>query len=127
MEISRAPRLNWRSADPRSTTSWTSYGCPESRFSHDVITNLSEYFRIPADSLGGFQFDEATGEPGFFRFGPDVVCYGQSTRGHTSTSPSVDLYDASRDARVEENVVHLPFNPTHVIENLRGERYTSSS
>src|SRR6266704_2355888 len=80
-----------------------------------MAQNLSEYFRIPNESLPPFQFDAAAGETGFFRFGPDIVCYGRCTSGRTSLSGSDNLYDTSRDVHLEENRVQLPFDPTQVI------------
>src|SRR6266581_2191038 len=90
-----------------------------------MAQNLSEYFRIPNESLRSFQFDAPAGETGFFRFGPDIVCYGRCMSGRTSLSASDNLYDTSRDVRLEENTIQLPFDPAQVIANLRNERYTA--
>jgi hypothetical protein len=61
---------------------------------------------------------------GFFRYGPELICYGKSSSG---TSPDVQLagrYDASNAVRVRDSITHLPFEFSSVIDNLRTERYT---
>ncbi|MGB2637113.1 MAG: hypothetical protein WAM58_24505 [Candidatus Acidiferrum sp.] len=67
---------------------------------------------------------EDDGPSGFFRYGPDIVCYGKSASG---TSPDVRLagrYDAQNAVTTCGNSsTYLPFDFPSVIENLRRERY----
>ena len=86
---------------------------------------LSEYYRLPEDSRSRFLYQQLTGTPGFFRFGPEAICYGRCDSGRTSQAPWSDLFDALVEAHIEDGCVRLPFNPTEVIDNLRRERYAS--
>lgn len=85
---------------------------------------LSEYYRLPSDLPFRFLHRRRTGgAPGFFRFGSEAVCYGRCESGPIAESPSTHLYDAVAEVHVEDHCVHLPFEPTEVIDNLRLERY----
>lgn len=85
---------------------------------------LSEYYRLPSELPFRFLHRRRTGgAPGFFRFGSEAVCYGRCESGPTAKSPSTHLYDALAEVQVEDHCVHLPFEPTEVIDNLRLERY----
>jgi peptidoglycan/xylan/chitin deacetylase (PgdA/CDA1 family) len=64
--------------------------------------------------------------PGFFRFGPDLICYGQSTRT-TSSAISGSLFDVCGDVRADQSTIELPFEPNEVLDNLRYERYANRS
>lgn len=89
--------------------------------------HLSEYFRIPEDLRCSFTHQELTGAPGFFRFGPETICYGRCGSGPTAKTYSSHLYDALPEARTVDQCVRLPFDPADVIDNLRSERYLSAS
>src|SRR5271169_2927488 len=80
------------------------YKCPESLAEFVVNGNLSS-------------------DAGFFRFGANTVCYGQSTAGTRAPEPAQGLYDTQPDLKVSASQVAMPFDPTEVIENLRLERY----
>ena len=60
--------------------------------------------------------------PGYFAFGPDLVCYGKS--GSVGYEKAVDaLHDVLQHARIEGDSCFLTFNPTEIANNLRYERY----
>lgn len=84
---------------------------------------LRDYFRCPevfADfALRG---DLCPGE-GYFRFGPDVICYGQSSLGNYAETPEKATCDLAHHARTEGETCYLPFDPSAVADNLRCERY----
>lgn len=88
-------------------------------------TCLTDFFRcadIPYLALtGGLPLSN-----GFFRFGPEVVCYGQAS-GEVRPSVTPSLYDAAVDVRINDGGLHLPFDPTQVIDNLRYEYYVASN
>jgi hypothetical protein len=88
-----------------------------------VIETLSEYYRIPESVLGRVLGAETSGETGYFRFGPSVICYGQSRSGVASKVEDAGRYDAYKDIRVDGANIHLPFDLTRIVENLRRERY----
>ena len=82
-----------------------------------------EYFRCPAAYVD-FRLSADLGpRAGFFRFGPDLICYGRITSGRTQRDPSGMLEDTSSRMRVEKMTSYLPFDLDEVIENLRYERY----
>jgi len=86
-----------------------------------------DYYRCPEEfarcSLGG----ELSRDLGHFRFGPEAICYGSISKGAVHGSPDGELHDALNDAVVERGMVRLFFDPDQVINNLRYERYCSSS
>jgi hypothetical protein len=66
------------------------------------------------------------GHAGFFRFGPDIVCYGNASSGTSSDVKLAGRYDASNEVRMSSSGVCLPFDFTAVIDNLRKERYVEN-
>jgi len=84
---------------------------------------LNEYYRLPRDWREYAQCDQAGGQPGFFRFGSESLCYGRCKAGTTNKLASAALHDARNDVRFENHTVHLPIEPAEVIDNLRRERY----
>jgi len=80
------------------------YRCPEGFVNFDLTGCLSN-------------------ESGYFRFGQDAICYGQSASGFRETRPDGVLYDVLKDVSASASNVLLPFNPTDVVDNLRLERY----
>ena len=87
---------------------------------------LSDYYRIPEDFVGPIFAGSPVKAPGFFRFGPEIICYGRSEAGVSSEFEKAARYDAFATLRADESGVHLSFDPSEVIENLRRERYESS-
>jgi hypothetical protein len=82
-----------------------------------------EYFRCPSD-YADFRLErELLPNPGFFRVGPALTCYGKLSAGHTTSEPFALLDDVSSAVRVENNICFLPFDLDEVVENLRFERY----
>lgn len=69
--------------------------------------------------------DDVRGPEGFFRFGPDVVCYGQSVVPTQSVVGEGNLLDASRYVGRYRDSVVIPFDLKQVLENLRYERYAT--
>jgi len=86
-------------------------------------TFLSDFFRCADIS---FPAVTASLPPssGFFRFGSDVVCYGQSSE---VTRPRVNefLHDVSRNVQSNGSRMLLPFDPVQVVNNLRYEYYVA--
>ena len=87
---------------------------------------LSDYYRLPAGLVGGVSAPDFSGNIGFFRFGPDAICYGRCASGVSSNIENSQLFDASHGLRLDKTEVHLPFDPDQVIENLRHERYVDA-
>lgn len=88
---------------------------------------VSAYYRCP-DQFATFQVFETLGsDVGFFRFGPDLVCYGRSSGGQCRDVEASISCDAMHHVSVEHSGVSLPFQPFEVAENLRRERYLPGS
>jgi hypothetical protein len=83
-----------------------------------------DYYRCP-DEYADFQELNAglkKGGSGYFRFTPEVICYGSS-----DVEVQEDLHgalpDVSSRVRIEGSTCFLPFDPTEVADNFRYERY----
>jgi len=84
---------------------------------------VTDYFRCP-DELPEFEITGALSQtPGYFSFGPDIVCYGKSSSARRSKRVAGPLYDALTDTSVSGGVVRLPLDADEIIGNLRHERY----
>jgi hypothetical protein len=84
---------------------------------------LVDRYRCPKD-VADFQFArDLSSNSGYFRLGPDAICYGQCSSG----APAMCVTDALHDARphvvIDGSSVYLPFDPLQVVDNLRCERY----
>jgi hypothetical protein len=88
-----------------------------------MTTVVSDYFRCPDD----FPEFETTGAlsqtPGYFSFGPDIICYGRSSFPHRGRGNIGELYDALTYTSVSAGVVRLPLDANEIVANLRYERY----
>lgn len=84
---------------------------------------LSDYYRVNELGLGRVCAPRPAGETGFFRFGAAPICYGHSASGVSASLENAQLYDASKNVRLTDCKVQLPFDPEEIVENLRTERY----
>lgn len=95
--------------------------------STDMLSQaVSDRYRCPAEFLDFVVDGPLSSEPGYFRFGPDITCFGRScsaTRGARADSP---LYDSLGEAVPDHGKLRLPFDPTEIIDNLRLERYADN-
>src|SRR5258705_5099896 len=95
-----------------------------------VLTNsrnhaLVNYFRCP-EGMGDFvPCGTLSGEPGYFTFGPEIICFGQSSSGVSLQVQNAGLHDSLQNMSIEDSMLRLPFDPAQVIENLRCERYAT--
>lgn len=85
---------------------------------------FADYYRTP-EGFGNFTLAATlrTGT-GYFRFGHDVVCFGQNVSGDVSRSPKGRLFDSRGSVAFNHASVHLPFDLSQVIDNLHLERYS---
>jgi hypothetical protein len=91
-----------------------------------VIPPLSDYYRALDCSLGQILEPELSGPAGYFQFGPELTCYGQSDAGVAAGIRSSTRYDAYKALRFSGQQIYLPFSPAQVVDNLRCERYVES-
>jgi hypothetical protein len=90
---------------------------------HMLSRVLMERYRCPEEFLRFVQSGELSREAGYFRFGPNVICYGRSSLGNLQPQLSSLLPDAVEHSVVDDGTLRLPFDPDEVIDNLRLERY----
>src|SRR6516165_4725887 len=84
-----------------------------------------DFYRCP-ERFGTFALAaELRNEPGYFRFGDDLICFGQCSPGYSSRLPGNGLYDSYQAVSFNHASVRLPFALAHVINNLRLERYVT--
>lgn len=100
---------------------------PEVSDSASPTTNvgqlLTERFRCPAD-VADFDVSQDPSRPaGYFRLGPDIICYGHCSSGNPAQSPAGPLHDARKHVVRNGSSVQLPFDPDEVVNSLRCERY----
>jgi len=92
-----------------------------------MMRTIVEYYRCP-ETLADFQISgKVFDAPGYFRFGPETICYGRLSSGSPAKRVIGPLHDVSTDVTVEGGIVRLPFDPDEVIENLRQERYRNNN
>jgi hypothetical protein len=87
---------------------------------------VNDRYRCPENFFDFVLNEELSSETGYFRFGPNAICYGRSCSGALGSGPESALYDAIGDVEVKDGKLGLPFDPTEIVENLRLERYTST-
>lgn len=66
-----------------------------------------------------------SGDSGYFQFGPEIICFGQSSSGVSAQVENAGLHDSLQNMSIGDSMLHLPFDPGQVIENLRFERYAA--
>jgi hypothetical protein len=84
---------------------------------------LTDYYRCPDDCADFTLAGDLSTESGYFRFGHDTICYGRCTRGDGTRLFTDPTYDALEHTMIDASVPCLPFDPMHVVDNLRRERY----
>jgi hypothetical protein len=84
---------------------------------------LSDYYGTPPFSPAVYSSADHKDGPGFFRFGADVVCYGDCSSGVASAVQGVADFDALKAVSLTGSELRLPFDISDVIDNLRKEHY----
>ena len=86
---------------------------------------LIQHYKCP-ENIGGYEVSgELSAEPGFFRFGGDVICHGHCAWHIPARHFSNAMPDLAEAWWADRSVPRLPFDPTQIIENLRLERYVN--
>jgi hypothetical protein len=86
-----------------------------------------DYYRCPETFAAFTPAGKLSEDSGYFRFGPDIICYGRSSSGFRATHAGGELYDVEKDVITDGSSLRLPFNPSEIITNFRYERYASRS
>jgi hypothetical protein len=84
---------------------------------------LMEHFRCPELAWESDLPSSVGSEPGYFRFGEDVVCFARANAIPVVRTVSEPLHDALGDVRFTPSRCVLPFDPAEAVENLLRERY----
>jgi hypothetical protein len=84
---------------------------------------LLDYYGSPLTSRTVSYGGEGRSAPGFFCFGTDIVCYGECSSGVASDVQAASAFDASKALTASDSEIHLPFDISDVLENLRRENY----
>lgn len=94
-----------------------------------VINNspVLDFYRCPEAFLNLAVGGELSPEPGYFEFGPDTVCYGQSSAGATCTNERDSLHNVSQYVTLDGATLRLPFDLCQIVDNLRRERYVANN
>jgi hypothetical protein len=90
-----------------------------------MIQTLSNYYRIPENLFGGILpiVKSTTEEAGFFQFAPGNICYGRCQSGVAADVAGSGAFEASKHVQCDSTTIHLPFDFTEVVGNIRLERY----
>lgn len=86
-----------------------------------------DHYRCPETFATFTLSGELSEDSGYFRFGPDAICFGQSSSGFRAGHATDELYDALTDVAADGPTLQLPFSPSEIVANLRYERYASAS
>lgn len=92
---------------------------------HSANRLLRDYYRCPSGRARFRTSPQSGSQPGYFRLGLDVICYGRLSGADASKSPVGVLEDALNHIAIGPQGIELPFDVGEVIENLRHERYTA--
>lgn len=87
---------------------------------------VNDRYRCPEEFFDLVLRDQLSSDDGYFRFGPNTICYGRSCSGTRGPRPESAPYDVMRDVTVDDTKLSLPFDPTEIIDNLRLERYANT-
>src|SRR5208283_141183 len=79
---------------------------------------LTDHFRCPDEFADLTVSENQSATPGYFRFGDDVICYGQCSIGTPAGTVTEPLHDALQDVRITGSSVQLPFDPSQIVNNL---------
>src|SRR5438132_1060174 len=88
--------------------------------------SIIEYYRCPQELLDCHVVGSLKASDGYFRFGQDLICYGQ-TSGYTHPTVNGALFDASAHVHRHKYTCLLPFDLTQAVNNLRYERYVDQA
>lgn len=86
-----------------------------------------DFYRCAEISVRFVSAADLCAEPGYFRFGRDLICFGRCSSGQSSRFSQNGLVDLLHDVYADASEIGLPFDPGEVINNLRLERYVPAS
>ena len=84
---------------------------------------LTEYYRCPRHQLRVVPKEPLSAVSGYFQLGNEVTCFGKYHGREPSRLPGGNCPEALLDIEIKDGAVHVPFDPSDVVENLRSEAY----
>jgi hypothetical protein len=87
---------------------------------------VNDHYRCPENFFDFVLTEQLSLNRGYFRLGPHAICYGRSCSRALESRPKSTLHDEIGNVIVKDGKLHLPFDPTEIIDNLRLERYASA-
>ena len=100
-----------------------SYVRSRSHQSSAIDKCVAQYYRCQENYVRLEVRGPLSSESGYFKFGNDVVCYGQPGMGQLSNTSIGNLADTMDQLIVQHGIAYLPFDPAQVANNLRYELY----
>ena len=88
-----------------------------------MVNPLVEFYRCPGDLVEFGQIGKLSARPGYFRFGPKLLCYGRTSTTTAEMPTSAGCDDAAEGVSRSAAVVGLPFDLSEIVDNLHRERY----
>jgi hypothetical protein len=88
--------------------------------------SMTRYYRCSQRHVPQSFAGDLTEARGYFLFGQESTCYGSHSRQQAAAIPTESLHDALNDVAIEDGKVHLPFDPSQIIDNLQGELYAGN-
>ena len=86
-------------------------------------SSLTDYYRCEEQLARYTISGDPSPESGYFRFGTDIVCYGQASVKQVASSFDQTLEDLPLERSSDGIVPSIPFCPMQVINALRREHY----
>lgn len=87
------------------------------------MQRLLERYRLPDSWVKCCCDRDLPQQEGFFKFGDGTICFGSCSSGLVATTPESNLRDVRASVRSDGDVLHLPFDPDQILNNLLLERY----
>jgi hypothetical protein len=88
-----------------------------------LLKAVRDQYRCPDEFLDLRASGQLSADSGYFRFGPETICYGRCVNDAHRPQPNSSLRDLLPHVSARKAHVTLPFDPNEVIDNLRLERY----
>lgn len=87
---------------------------------------LRDFYGVSLSTLDLRQDTNGCSREGFFRYGPNILCYGKSANGVARDFRQAGRFDACNAVTFTKTGTGLPFDFSELIENLRRERYVAA-
>ena len=100
-------------------------GSRQAQESDPATLLLAAYYRCSVSQVPFRAVGDLAKTPGYFRWGPDTICYGQLSCGCAAQSPAGQLFDVLDSVALDAQGIALPFDAGMLVENLCRERYTA--